>query len=179
VFQFFFRIIELRHHNDLSSPTYCTVCPHRYCMVVTEEHTLVFGWKNKHCLQDIHKCPMKSDYTKHAYFCKYFLKPFIPLFSTNYLSAQIFFLAKAVFNAAILCVCRSQCPCGLRRGSASTRLLGLWVRIPPGHGCLSLVSVVCCHVEVSATSWSLVQRTPTECVVSKNCDREASKNEAA
>jgi len=25
-----------------------------------------------------------------------------------------------------------------------------------GHGCLSLVSVVCCQVEVSTTSWSLV-----------------------
>ena len=36
-----------------------------------------------------------------------------------------------------------------------------------GHGCLSLVSVVCCQVEVSATSWSLVQRSPTECGVSK------------
>ena len=32
-----------------------------------------------------------------------------------------------------------------------------------GHGCLSVVSVVCCHVEVSASSWSLVQRSPTEC----------------
>jgi len=32
-----------------------------------------------------------------------------------------------------------------------------------GHGCLSLVSVVCCQVEVSATSWSLVQRSPTDC----------------
>ena len=32
-----------------------------------------------------------------------------------------------------------------------------------GHGCLSVVSVVCCQVEVSATSWSLVQRTPTDC----------------
>jgi hypothetical protein len=37
------------------------------------------------------------------------------------------------------------------------------------------VSVVCCQVEVSATSWSLVQRSPTECGVSKKCDREASK----
>jgi hypothetical protein len=36
-----------------------------------------------------------------------------------------------------------------------------------GHGCLSLVSVVCCQVEVSSTSWSLVQRSPTECGVSK------------
>jgi len=32
-----------------------------------------------------------------------------------------------------------------------------------GHGCLSVVGVVCCHVVVSATSWSLVQRSPTEC----------------
>jgi hypothetical protein len=37
------------------------------------------------------------------------------------------------------------------------------------------VSVVCCQVEVSATTWSLVQRSPTECGVSKVCDREASK----
>jgi hypothetical protein len=35
-----------------------------------------------------------------------------------------------------------------------------------GHGSLSLVSVVCCQVEVSATSWSLVQRSPTDCGVS-------------
>ena len=32
-----------------------------------------------------------------------------------------------------------------------------------GHGCLSVVSVVCCQVEVSATDWSLVQRSPTDC----------------
>jgi hypothetical protein len=48
-----------------------------------------------------------------------------------------------------------------------------------GHGCLSIVSAVCCQVEVSATGWSLVQRSPTECGVSINCDSEASKNEAA
>ena len=35
-----------------------------------------------------------------------------------------------------------------------------------GHGCLSVVSVVCCQVEVSATDWSLVQRSPTDCGVS-------------
>jgi hypothetical protein len=46
-------------------------------------------------------------------------------------------------------------------------------KIPPGHGCLSVVGVVCCQVEISATSWSLVQRSPTECGVSE-CDREAS-----
>ena len=32
-----------------------------------------------------------------------------------------------------------------------------------GHGYFSVVSVVCCQVEVSATSWSLVQRSPTDC----------------
>jgi hypothetical protein len=44
-----------------------------------------------------------------------------------------------------------------------------------GRGCLSLVSVVCCQVEVSATGWSLVQRSPTECGVSNVCDHETSK----
>jgi hypothetical protein len=33
---------------------------------------------------------------------------------------------------------------------------------------MSVVSVVCCQVEVSATSWSLVQRSPTGCGVSKS-----------
>ena len=35
------------------------------------------------------------------------------------------------------------------------------------------MSVVCCQVEVSELSRSLVQGGPTECVVSE-CDREAS-----
>jgi hypothetical protein len=38
-----------------------------------------------------------------------------------------------------------------------------------GHGCLSVVSVVRCQVEVSATSWSLVQRSPTDGGVSQMC----------
>ena len=73
---------------------------------------------------------------------------------------------------------RSQWPCGLRLRSTAVRLVGLWVRIPPGawisvvgvecctgrglcdglitgpeesYGCLSVVSVVCCQVEVCAT----------------------------
>jgi len=36
-----------------------------------------------------------------------------------------------------------------------------------GHGCLSLVSVVFHRVEAFATDWSLVQCSPTECVVCK------------
>jgi len=46
-----------------------------------------------------------------------------------------------------------QWPPRQRRRSAAARLLRSWVRIPPGgNGCLSVVSVVCCQVEVSATS---------------------------
>jgi len=45
---------------------------------------------------------------------------------------------------------RSQWPRGLRRRSAAARLLRSWVRIPQWHGCFSVVSVVCCQVEVSA-----------------------------
>jgi len=57
--------------------------------------------------------------------------------------------------------------------SVATRMLGLRVRIPPGHGCLSLSSIVCCQVEVSATGRSLVQGSPTKCGVSE-CDFETS-----
>jgi len=32
-----------------------------------------------------------------------------------------------------------------------------------GHGCLSVVNVVCCQVDVSATNWLLVQMSPTDC----------------
>jgi hypothetical protein len=34
------------------------------------------------------------------------------------------------------------------------------------------VSVVCCHVEFSASGWSLVQRSLTECDVSWSLDKE-------
>ena len=43
-----------------------------------------------------------------------------------------------------------------------------------GHRCLSVVSVVFCQVEASATGRSLVQRLSTVCGVSE-CDCEASK----
>ena len=46
---------------------------------------------------------------------------------------------------------RSQWPRVLRRRSTAARLLRSWVRIPPGTW-LFVVSVVCCQVEVSATS---------------------------
>jgi hypothetical protein len=67
----------------------------------------------------------------------------------------------------------SQRPQGLRRGSGAFRLQGFRFRIWPGQGCPSLLSVVSCQVEVSATSWSLIRRSLTECGVSE-CDLENS-----
>jgi len=43
-----------------------------------------------------------------------------------------------------------------------------------GHGCLSVVSVMCCQVDVSATGRSLVQRGPTEHARVTECDFETS-----
>jgi hypothetical protein len=68
--------------------------------------------------------------------------------------------------------CRSQWPRGLWRGCATTHLLRLWVRDPLKARMFVWCEYCVCHVEVSASGWSLVQRIPTECGVSE-CDREA------
>ena len=60
-------------------------------------------------------------------------------------------------------------PRGLRRCSAVARLLGLRVRIPPGSEIS--VSVVFCHGEVSTMSRSLVQRSPTDCLIVVECNQ--------
>ena len=72
----------------------------------------------------------------------------------------------------IMKFCRSHWPHALRCRSAAARLLRLWVRIPP-RAQTSVVSAVCCQVEVCATGWSLVQRSPTDCGTSL-CDLETS-----
>jgi len=66
------------------------------------------------------------------------------------------------YEAEHILISRSQWPCGLRCRSTATRPLRSWVQIPPGAW-MFVVSVVCCQVEVSATSWSLVQKSPTDC----------------
>jgi len=58
----------------------------------------------------------------------------------------------------------SQWPRVLRRTSCGRSPAEIVSSNPNGgHGCLSVVSVVCCQVEVSATDWSLVQTSPTDC----------------
>ena len=71
---------------------------------------------------------------------------------------------------------RSQWPCGLRRRSSAARLLRSWVRIPP-RAWMFVVSVVWCQVEVCATDWSLVQRSPTDCGASLCVIKKTRKNE--
>jgi hypothetical protein len=69
-------------------------------------------------------------------------------------------------------VSRSQWPRCLRRRSATARLLGLRVRIPP-VAWMSVVSVVCWQVEFSATGWSLVLPAMVRrCVWSINLNNE-------
>ena len=68
---------------------------------------------------------------------------------------------------------RSQWARVLKHGSTADRLLELRFESRRGHGCLSVVSVVCCRVEICTTGWSLIQRSPTECGVFE-CNREAS-----
>jgi hypothetical protein len=63
---------------------------------------------------------------------------------------------------------RSQWPCSLRRRYAAAWLLGSQVRIPlEAWMFVSCVYMLCCPVwvEVSATGWSLVQRSPTICLI--------------
>ena len=71
-------------------------------------------------------------------------------------------------------------PGGKVAGGVGLRPLACWDRgfeSHWGHGCLSVVSVVCCQVGVSATDCSLVQGSPTDrgaslCVIKKPRTRE-------
>ena len=68
---------------------------------------------------------------------------------------------------------RFRWPCSLRRGCAAACLLDCEFEFRGGHGGLSVLSVVCRQVEVSASACSLAQRSPTDCGVSV-CDLETS-----
>ena len=73
-----------------------------------------------------------------------------------------FFLLLLLFLKPTISVTRCQWP----RGPRPLTFWDCGLDTHRGHGCLSVVKVVCCQVEVSATSWSLVQRSPTDCVAS-------------
>jgi hypothetical protein len=67
-------------------------------------------------------------------------------------------------------------PVAARSRRLSVWLLACWdcgFEYRRGHGCLSLVRVVCCQVVIPTMGRSLVQRSPTEYEVSE-CDQGAS-----
>jgi len=64
----------------------------------------------------------------------------------------------------------SQRPRRQKCGFGADRFLDCRFEFRRGQGRLSLVSVVCLQVEVSASGLSLVRRSPTE----RECDSEAS-----
>ena len=68
---------------------------------------------------------------------------------------------------------RSQRPRSLKCASAVARLWDRGFETHLGLGCLSVVSVVCCQVAISAFGWSPVHRDPLDCGVSEY-KREAS-----
>jgi len=66
------------------------------------------------------------------------------------------FRFESIYTAAKIVNCRSQWQRGLRRGSAAVRLLGEWVRIPPG-GWMS-VSCECCMLSGRGFCVGLITR---------------------
>jgi len=98
----------------------------------------------------------------------------ITVYVYQQVSQTLFNIFAVYFSTAIYNIpnCRSQWPRGLRRGSAAARC-NYGFESHRGHGYLSVVWVVCCQVEVPATIWSLVQRSPIECGISQ-CDSEPS-----
>jgi hypothetical protein len=82
------------------------------------------------------------------------------LLQTNFISTNILCTNFNVLNNP------SAGPSGHAVSDVGLRPLACWDCVFESHrrhGCLSVVSVVCCQVEVSATGWSLVQRSPTDC----------------
>ena len=62
---------------------------------------------------------------------------------------------------------RSWCPRGRRRRSEAAPLLGLWFRLPPGNGCLSVLLLV--KLQTSPTGFFLDQGKITD----RLCDTES------
>jgi hypothetical protein len=117
------------------------------------------AWTKRHKSKDFYllKFQQATDYTN---------------FSTS--PADDFRMQRQVIKHAKYKLLPTQWPNGLRRWSAAARLLGLWVRIPPGEWIY--VSWECCVLPGRGlcVGPSLVKGSPTECGVSE-CDLETPK----
>ena len=93
-----------------------------------------------------------------------------PIFKVFTIFSEIHGFEDIIYNIILLDRCRW--PCGLKRGSATARLLGWWVRTPPGTW-LSVFCECCVLLCIGlCMGFSLVQRSPTDSSVSE-CDCEA------
>ena len=72
-------------------------------------------------------------------------------------------ICDSVMYKVMLTQCASQRTLGLRHEAATALFLGCGCKSRQEHVYLSLVSVVPCQVEVSATYQSLIRRSPSEC----------------
>ena len=100
----------------------------------------------------------------------------LPLYSLKQDGCTDIYFIYRLFKKVLVTECRSQWPCGLRRRSEAARLLKSWVRIPRGHWCLSVVSVVCCEVEsvrrADHSSTGVLPTVVRRCVWSRNLKNE-------
>ena len=144
--------------------------------------------------QDFLLCPVRSlatvptELPGYPYFCRMryiiflpststFIKCSLPLSYSDQSSVCIYLPCVLHATPIILLDLMAVMLLGAGVSGRTVYGLGLWplaswdcgFESHQGHGCLSVVSVVCCQVEVSASGWSLVQRSPTYCDVSE-CD---------
>ena len=83
-------------------------------------------------------------------YSRYRLESFVTCWNRLFINTFCYCRISHLFDTSR--IRQSQWPRGLRRRHVAALLLRLWVQSHWGHGCLSVVSVVCCQVEVSATS---------------------------
>jgi len=84
----------------------------------------------------------------------------------NFICCKLSYSFQLKVKVSITRKFRSQWPRCQRRESAAACLLDCVFESLREHGCLSLVSVVCCQGKVTASGRSFVQRSPNECGVS-------------
>jgi hypothetical protein len=107
-------------------------------------HSPASAWRNLDILLRLSELPI---YLCLSLSCSWILQKYIPLrvrskYYFSLIHRNPWLLLCFSFNLVKVKMKWSQWPCGLRRGSAAARLLGLWVRIPP-RAWMS-VSCECC-----------------------------------
>ena len=92
----------------------------------------------------------------------------LAVFKAIFVNVLISVVAVLRLTRSVTYLGRSQWPSGLRRVSTAVACWDCEFESRQRNGCLSVVSIVCCQVEVSSTGRSLVQSSPTDCGVC-NC----------